>query len=125
MNLLRLAPVHQPLRLPRIGGKDANAPFASRLLAAPVRAPADAGRCEWLLGEPREIILVGDRRDARTEALLRALHSRFVPNRVIMLLDSPETRRALAAASPSIDSMEKIDAAPSAYVCRTTPANYP
>jgi len=42
-----------------------------------------------------------------------------------MLLDSPETRRALAARIPSIDSMEKIDGRASAYVCRNTPANYP
>ncbi|MGA9628006.1 MAG: thioredoxin domain-containing protein, partial [Bryobacteraceae bacterium] len=81
--------------------------------------------CEWLLGEPREIVLVGDRDDAGTQALLRTLHSRFVPNRVIMLLDSPETRRALAAGIPSIEFMEKTGGRASAYVCRNYTCQLP
>ena len=75
--------------------------------------------CEFLLGEPREIVLVGDRGRRRyRRRCSRTLHSRFVPNRVVLLVDSPETRRALAAGIPAIESMEQIDGRASAYVCR-------
>jgi uncharacterized protein YyaL (SSP411 family) len=124
MNLLRLARFTNRSGFRESAERTLTA-FASRLLAAPSALPQMLAACEWLLGEPREIILVGDRRDAGTEALLRALHSRFVPNRVIMLLDSPETRRALAARIPSIDSMEKIDGRASAYVCRNYTCQLP
>jgi hypothetical protein len=124
MNLLRLARFTNRTSF-RESAERTLAAFASRLAATPAALPQMLAACEWLLGEPREIVLVGGRGDAGTEALLRALHSRFVPNRVIMLLDSPETRRALAARIPSIDSMEKIDGRASAYVCRNYTCQLP
>jgi uncharacterized protein YyaL (SSP411 family) len=117
MNLLRLARFTNRSGF-RESAERTLAAFASRLAAAPATLPQMLAACEWLLGEPREIILVGGRDDADTQALLRTLHSRFVPNRVAMLVDSPETRRALAAGIPSIEFMEKMDGRASAYVCR-------
>jgi uncharacterized protein YyaL (SSP411 family) len=42
-----------------------------------------------------------------------------------MLVGSPETRRALAAAIPSIEFMEKIEGRASAYVCRNYTCQLP
>jgi uncharacterized protein YyaL (SSP411 family) len=78
-----------------------------------------------LLGEPREIILVGAREDAGTLALLRMLNTRLVPNRVVMLVDSPEARRALAAGIPPIEFMQKMEGRASAYVCRNYTCQLP
>ena len=61
--------------------------------------------------------MVGDRGGADTAALLRTLHTSFGPNRVVLLVDSAETRRKLAAGIPAIESMEKIQGRASAYVC--------
>ena len=126
MNLLRLARFTNRSDF-RESAERTLAAFASRLAAAPVILPQMLAACEWLLGEPREIILVGDRGDTGgdTWALLRTLHSRFVPNRVILLVDSPETRRALAAGIPSIEFMEKIDGRATVYVCRNYTCQLP
>jgi len=124
MNLLRLARFTNRSGFRELAERTLAA-FASRLAAAPAALPLMLAACEWLLGEPREIVLVGGRGDAGTLALLRALHSRFVPNRVVMLVDSPETRRALAAAIPSIEFMEKIEGRASAYVCRNYTCQLP
>ncbi|MGB7723636.1 MAG: thioredoxin domain-containing protein, partial [Bryobacteraceae bacterium] len=124
MNLLRLARFTNRSSF-RESAERTLAAFASRLAAMPAALPQMLAACEWLLGEPREIVLVGDRDDAGTQALLRTLHSRFVPNRVIMLLDSPETRRALAAGIPSIEFMEKTGGRASAYVCRNYTCQLP
>ena len=60
MNLLRLAAHDRTAPLPRIRGTD-----AGRLRIAPGRGPRgpapDAGGLRVLLGEPREIVLVGER----------------------------------------------------------------
>jgi len=124
MNLLRLARFTSRSGF-RESAERTLAAFASRLAAAPATLPQMLAACEWLLDEPREIILVGERGDAGTEALLRTLHSRFVPNRVILLVDSPETRRALAAGIPSIELMQAIDGRASAYVCRNYTCQLP
>jgi len=124
MNLLRLARFTNRSSF-RESAERTLAAFASRLAATPSALPQMLAACEWLLGEPREIILVGGRGDADTQALLRTLHSRFVPNRVAMLVDSPETRRALAAGIPSIEFMEKVEGRASAYVCRNYTCQLP
>ena len=80
--------------------------------------PRMLSACEFRTGEPRQIILAGEKGSADTEALLRTLHSRFVPNRIVLLVDSPETRRALATGIASIESMHPIEGRTSAYVCR-------
>jgi uncharacterized protein YyaL (SSP411 family) len=124
MNLLRLARFTNRSGF-RESAERMLAAFASHLAAAPAALPQMLAACEWLLSEPREIILVGERDDADTQALLRTLHSHFVPNRVAMLVDSPETRRALAAGIPSIEFMEKMDGRASAYVCRNYTCQLP
>src|SRR5207244_11362856 len=92
--------------------------FASRLSAAPVAIPQMLSACEWVLGQPREIILVGELGSAELAALVRVLRSRFLPSRVVLLVDSPETGRAFSGGIPSIETMRGIPGRASAYVCR-------
>ena len=106
LNLLRLAQMTNRAAF-RESAERTLAAFASRLQLAPVAIPQMLAACEFLLGEPREIILAGARDSAEMRALLRELHTRFVPNRVVLLVDSPEARRALAAGIPSIESMTR------------------
>jgi uncharacterized protein YyaL (SSP411 family) len=116
MNLLRLARMTD--RAPfRESAERTLAAFAPRLAAAPVALPQMLAACEFRLREPREVVVAGERGGADTAALLRTLHGNFGPNRVTLLVDSPETRRKLAAGIPAIESMEKIRGRASAYVC--------
>jgi uncharacterized protein YyaL (SSP411 family) len=94
------------------------AAFASRLQLAPAGVPQMLAACEFLLGEPREIILAGRGESAEMRALLRELHTRFVPSRVVLLVDSAETQQALAAGIPSVAAMNPPPDGATAYVCR-------
>jgi uncharacterized protein YyaL (SSP411 family) len=75
------------------------------------------GACEFMAGAPREIILAGRRDSAEMRALLGELHTRFVPGKVVLLVDSVETRQALAAGIPSIAAMNPLEGPARAYVC--------
>ena len=101
------------------------AAFASRLQLAPVAIPQMLTACEFLLGEPREIILAGDRDRADARAAARTAYARFVPNRVVLLVDSPETRQTLAAGIPAIESMRPVEDVRRAYVCRNYTCQLP
>jgi hypothetical protein len=116
-NLLRLAQLFNREDL-RVSAERLLAAFSARLTAAPVALPQMLAACEFRLGQPRQIILVGGRDAANTKDLLRTLNSRFVPNKVVLLVDSQETRAALAAAIPTIAAMQQLDGRASAYVCR-------
>ena len=101
------------------------AAFASRLQLAPVAIPQMLTACEFLLGEPREIILAGRRDSSQMRALLAELNRRFVPSRVVLLVDSPEAQKTLAAGIPSIEFMNPPEAGATAYVCRNYACQLP
>lgn len=124
MNLLRLA---------RITGRSdfhesaarLLAAFAPRLIAAPVALPQMLAACEFYLGEPREIVVVGEKDTPGTDVLLRTIHRHYAANRVVMLVDSEETRAFLAAENPGIASMTRIEGRSAAYVCRNYACQLP
>ena len=124
LNLLRLAQMTNRDDF-RQSADRALAAFGGKLAAAPVALPQMLAACEFLFGEPRQIILVGDRDAADTRDLLRTLNSKFVPNRVVLLVDSADTRRALAGRIPAIEEMRKLDGHASAYVCRNYTCQLP
>ncbi|HEY2015246.1 MAG TPA: thioredoxin domain-containing protein [Bryobacteraceae bacterium] len=117
MNLSRLAGITNRDDF-RESAERTLAAFAPRLAAAPVALPQMLAACEFRSGEPRQIILVGDKNGDDTRALVRTLYARFVPHRIVLLVDSPETRQALGARIPTIRTMEKLGGRASAYVCR-------
>ena len=124
MNLVRLA--HMTNRTAfRASAERTLAAFASRLQLAPVAIPQMLTACEFLLGEPREIILAGRRDSAEMRALLSELNDRFVPSRVVLLVDSPEAQKALAAGIPSVESMNPLEGSARAYVCRNYTCQLP
>jgi hypothetical protein len=117
MNLLRLARMTARGEF-REAAERTLAGFSSKLDAAPSALPQMLAACEFLLGAPREVVLVGDRGGEDTAALIGQLHSRFAPNQVALLVDSPETRRKLAEGIPAIESMRMLQGRATAYVCR-------
>jgi uncharacterized protein YyaL (SSP411 family) len=124
LNLLRLAQITGRAGF-RASAERALAAFASRLAIAPVALPAMLTACEFFLAEPRQIVVAGPRDAAGTRALLRAFHARFVANRIVLLVDTDETRRALAAQIPAIQAMQPAGGIPSAYVCRNYTCQLP
>jgi uncharacterized protein YyaL (SSP411 family) len=124
MNLLRLAQMTNRDDL-RESAEDLLTAFAPRLTAAAVALPQMLAAGEYRLGQPRQIILVGDREGQDTRVLLHTLYSRFVPHRMVLLLDSPEARDALAAGIPSIAAMERVEGHATAYVCRNYTCQLP
>jgi uncharacterized protein len=117
MNLLRLS------RL--LGREDLHgaaerclAAFAPRLTAGPMTLPYMLAACEFRAGAARQVVLVGEKGAADTQALLDTLWATFDPGRVVLLVDSEETRAGLAESIPAIAGMRKMDGRASAYVCR-------
>jgi len=116
-NLLRLAQFFNREDL-RASAERLLTAFAARLTAAPVALPQMLAACEFRLGQARQIVLVGERDADDTKALLHALDGRFVPDKIVLLVDSEEARTALSAGIPAVASMGKVEGRASVYVCR-------
>jgi len=117
LNLLRLARITGRSDF-RESAEHVIRAFGPRLTAAPMSLPQMLAGCEFFLDEPREIVVVGDRHAPDTLSLLHTVHSRFLPNRIMLLVDSGEARAALATGFPSLVPMSKLDGRAAAYVCR-------
>ena len=124
LNLLRLARLTGRTEF-RESAEKLLAAFGPRLIAAPVALPQMLVACEFFLSEPREIVLVGDKAALETDVMVRTFYRYFVPNRVVMLVDSEEARRFLSAGNPAIESMGKLDGRTAAYVCRNYACQLP
>ncbi len=124
LNLLRLAQITGRTEF-RASAEKLMAAFEPRLSAAPVAIPQLLVACEFLLSDPRQIVIAGDRESPDTRALLRELHAHFLPNRIVLLLDSGETRAALAAGIPALEGMNPVDGHAAAYVCRNFTCRLP
>ncbi len=112
MNLLRLARLANRADFAASADR-ALAAFYSRLNLAPAAIPQMLAACEFVLGDPCEVVLVAERGAPSTDALIRVLHSRFAPFRVALFAGSAAEQTALAARISAIGFMRA-----GAYVCR-------
>ncbi|PWU12369.1 MAG: thioredoxin domain-containing protein [Terriglobia bacterium] len=124
LNLLRLAQITGRAGF-RNSAERLIAAFSPRISAMPAALPQMLVACEFLLSEPRQIVIAGERNAADTVALLETIHSRFQPSRVILLLDSQATREALASGIPALAGMTKLDGRAAAYVCQNYTCQLP
>jgi uncharacterized protein YyaL (SSP411 family) len=71
-----------------------------------------------LIHPPKEIAIVGRKDSDDTKKLLKAIHSRFIPNRVIALLDTSSTDAAeIAKKIPLLVNRKPVDGKSTAFVC--------
>jgi uncharacterized protein YyaL (SSP411 family) len=124
MNLLRLAQLANRLEYREVAERTVTA-FEPRLSVASAALPQMLAACEFLSGEPQQIVIVGEKESPDTQALLRAVFTRFSPNRVLILIDSEEARAAFASRIPSIAAMREVDGRAAAYVCRNYACQLP
>ena len=80
------------------------------------RMPSGSGQllCElaFLLSTPKEIAIVGEKGDAKTEAMLTALHGAYHPNKIVALSESADGQTL-----PLLAGKTQVDNTATVYVC--------
>ena len=80
------------------------------------RMPSGSGQllCElaFLLSTPKEIAIVGEKGDAKTDAMLEALHGIYLPNKIVALSESTDGQTL-----PLLANKPRINDTATAYVC--------
>jgi hypothetical protein len=79
-----------------------------------------------LIHQTKEIAIVGQKDSEDTKELLKAIHGRYIPNRVIALLD-PNSKDAeeLAKKIPLLSGRTLIEGKATAYVCENFTCKLP
>ncbi|MGH9721225.1 MAG: thioredoxin domain-containing protein [Bryobacteraceae bacterium] len=115
-NLLRLAQMTNREDF-RTGAEKLLRSFSGALAAAPVGVPLLLAAYEFSLSKPKQIVLAGDRSSPDMRRLLSELHARFLPNRIVLMLDSDTARSTLSKFLPVLTNMTELRGKPTAYVC--------
>lgn len=99
--------------------------FAGRLSRHAITIPLMAAAYLYQSGSPRQIILVGGRELESTRAMLAALRRRFLPESIVLLADSEQTRQQLAGWLDVIRDMKFEEGCTLAYVCENYTCQMP
>ncbi len=123
INLLRLSQMTDNKEWRAIAEKTISA-FGSRLQQHPEIAPQMLVALEWSLSTSKEIIIAGTPSSEDTQALLKEIRSRFIPNKVILLLNS-DTERRISQLLPFTTTMRMINGKATAYICENYACQLP
>jgi hypothetical protein len=96
--------------------------LAKRIEAQPGASPQMLAAYEFSLSKPKQVVLVGT---AGLPVLLRELNARFVPHKIVLLVDADPARKALARYLPVIETMTARDGKATAYVCENYTCQLP
>ena len=78
---------------------------------------------DYALSTPKEVVVVGERDDAATKALLEAVHSRFIPNKVVAGMASEDD--PISDELALLEGRGLVGGRPTAYVCQNYACQLP
>jgi hypothetical protein len=99
--------------------------FSNRLQSAPHAMPQMLAAIEFNLDKPKQIIIAGKPNAPDTRAMLRAVHERFIPNKILLLADGDKGQAYLGKSLTFIESMARLDGKATAYICENYACQLP
>jgi uncharacterized protein YyaL (SSP411 family) len=90
---------------------------ASQLTRAGANLPQLAVALDFSLSKPKQIVIAGAPGASDTRAMLKLVHDRFIPNKILLLADGGEGQARLARWLPFLKTMDRRDGKATAYIC--------
>ena len=92
-------------------------------------APSGSGQLlcelEFLLSTPKELAVVGEKNADDTKVVLQEIHGRFLPNKILALLDPSDNQSSADASMPLTTGKKQIDGKATVYVCENYACQVP
>ncbi len=124
MNLLRLARLTGKKEWGARAKKTIES-FAEILTSYPPAMPLMLSAMDFQMDKPKQIVIAGGANDQDTGDLLREVHSRYLPNTILLLADGGENQSFLQERLPFLATVEKIHGQATAYVCENFTCRLP
>ena len=99
--------------------------FGERLKQLPEGLPQMMVALEWSLSTPTEIIIAGSSSAPDTKNLLRVVHTQFIPEKIVLLVDPGDKEHTLQSILPFVNETKMIDHKATAYVCENYACQLP
>ncbi|MCH7825989.1 MAG: thioredoxin domain-containing protein [Acidobacteria bacterium] len=99
--------------------------YADSFAQGPSGLPQLAVALDFAVSKPKQIVIAGNPAGADTRVLLRLVHERFIPNKILLLADGAENQAQLARWLPFVQTIHPIDGRATAYICENYVCNLP
>ncbi len=116
LNLLRMARMTDDDGLINKAERTLSA-FGYSLKDSPQSMPQMMAGFDFFLDKPMQVVIAGKPGAKDTVALLREVHSRFIPNKIILLADGGGGQLTLAEHLDFIKGVSMLDGKATAYIC--------
>lgn len=93
------------------------AAFADRLGPQGAAVPQLVAALDFSLSKPKQIVIAGQAGAPDTRAMLRLVHDRFIPNKILLLADGGPAQQQLAEHLPFLKGVSRKDRRATAYIC--------
>lgn len=124
LNLLRLSHMTNNQAYAEMATKSLGF-FSERLLAMPNATPQFLVALDFSLSKLKQIVIAGNPSDPLTTSLLEEVHSRFIPNKIILFADGSEGQTMLASLVPFLGSIHPVGGRPAVYICENYACQLP
>jgi hypothetical protein len=99
--------------------------LSGRVARSGAAVPQLLAAMDFRRSTPKQIVIAGDRAGTDTHALLRLVHERFIPNKVLALVDEGPTQAELVRLVPFLGEMSRRDGRATIYVCENYACRLP
>jgi uncharacterized protein YyaL (SSP411 family) len=115
LNLLRLSQLLDQPKYRAIAEKTLRA-FGATMSQTPRAMPMMLAALDFALADPKQVVLVGSKNAADTQALFKTLHSHYIPVKITVGVE-PNNTTALSLFPSYIAAMTAVGGHATAYVC--------
>ena len=91
--------------------------FSNEVAAHPMAYTQLLLAFDFMVGPSKEIVIAGDRSLETAQAMVNAVHRKFLPNKVLLFRPKGQEGKRLASLSSFVEPMVPIDHKATAYVC--------
>lgn len=93
------------------------AAFGQRLADVPQAVPQLVAAFDFSQSKAKQIVIAGDLHSPETQTLLRLVHERYIPNKILLLADGSTGQKQLAEWLPFIRGVTRRQGRATAYIC--------
>lgn len=116
MNLLRLSQMNDNNDW-RTKAERTLSTFGEVLQRAPFTMPQMAAAYDFSIQKVKQIVVAGRKDDEAAKRMIREVHSRYTPNKILLLIDGSEVQQEMFGENSYVKLLVMIDGKPTAYVC--------
>jgi uncharacterized protein YyaL (SSP411 family) len=124
LNLLRLGRMTGNIDLEKIVDKLIRS-FSSQVKNYPQAYTHLMMALDFMVGPNKEIVIAGELLHETTQNMIKVIHQKFLPNKVLLLRKGGKEGKILSSLSPFIKALSPINQHPKVYVCENYTCRLP